>query len=197
MGVPHGAASIATGHRRPDFTPRTGAHAAWAERRGYNRPPMLKSLVRTLRGPSRDPRMANISRPLPRGLLDEQVLAALDQALAENPDPAYLVETLPGPLRQVTGHDYQVLDRTTADVTGAFIKRQVMIRDGQVGLWPGYAARAYPLLAQDAHADETRAAIAGSAPGGAAPEHKAGWEPPPPVPRAAPSPVERAAEEDD
>lgn len=145
---------------------------------------MLKSLVRTLRGPSRDPRMANISRPLPRGLLDEQVLAALDRALAENPDPAYLVETLPGALRTVTGHDYQVLDRTTADVTGAFVRRMVMIRDGAVGLWPGYAARAYPLLAQDAHTDEARAAIAASA-GGAGAEHKAGWEPPPPVHRSA------------
>lgn len=158
---------------------------------------MLKSLVRTLRGPSRDPRMASISRPLPRGLLDEQVLAALDQALAENPDPAYLVETLPAALRQVTGHDYQVLDRTTADVTGAFVKRMVMIRDGAVGLWPGYAARAYPLLAQDAHADETRAAIAGAAPGGAGAERKAGWEPPPPVSRATPaepSPPQREAD---
>src|SRR5207253_2411328 len=62
--------------------------------RRYNRRPMLKSFVRTLRGPSRDPRMAHISRPLPRNLLDEQVLQALDIALAENPDPAYLVETL-------------------------------------------------------------------------------------------------------
>lgn len=160
---------------------------------------MLKSLVRTLRGPSRDPRMANISRPLPRGLLDEQVLAALDQALAENPDPAYLVETLPAALRQVTGHDYQVLDRTTADVTGAYVKRMVMIRDGEVGLWPGYAARAYPLLAQDDHADETRAAIVGSA-GGAGAERKAGWEPPPPIRRpgrAATVPVEGAGEESD
>jgi hypothetical protein len=141
---------------------------------------MLKSLVRTLRGPTRDPRMAHISRPLPRGLLDEQVLAAIDLALAENPEPAYLVETLPAALRKVTGRDYQVLDRTTADVTGSFIKRAVMIREGDVGLWPGYAARAYPLLARDAHEQEARAAIAATAPGGAAPDRKPGWEPPPP-----------------
>lgn len=140
---------------------------------------MLKSIVRTLRGPSRDPRMAHISRPLPRGLLDEQALAAIDLALAENPDPSYLVETLPAALRQVTGNDYQVLDRTTADVTGSYVKRAVMIREGDVGLWPGYAARAYPLLARDNPDDEARAAIAGASGGdGSAP--KAGWEPPPP-----------------
>ena len=43
---------------------------------------MFKSLVRTLKGPSRDPRMALISLPMPRNLLDEQVLAALEIALA-------------------------------------------------------------------------------------------------------------------
>ena len=32
---------------------------------------MLKSLVRTLRGPSRDPRMAYVSRPMPRDLPDD------------------------------------------------------------------------------------------------------------------------------
>ena len=153
---------------------------------------MLKSLVRTLRGPSRDPRMAHISRPLPRGLLDEQALAAIDLALAENSDPSYLVETLPAALREVTGHDYQVLDRTTADVTGSYVKRMVMIREGDVGLWPGYAARAYPLLARDARDDEARAAIAGaSGAGGSA--RKAGWEPPPPHGRESP-PVARPDE---
>jgi len=91
---------------------------------------MFKSLVRTIRGPSRDPRMAYITRPLPRYLPDEQVVAALEIAMAENPDPGYLVETLPAALRQVSGHDYQVLDRTTGDVTGTFRKTQVMIRDG-------------------------------------------------------------------
>ena len=48
---------------------------------------MIKSLVRTLKGPSRDPRMALISRPLPRDLLDEQVLAALEIALSREPGP--------------------------------------------------------------------------------------------------------------
>jgi len=38
---------------------------------------MLRSLVRTIRGPSNDPRMEFISRPLPKGLLDEEVVAAL------------------------------------------------------------------------------------------------------------------------
>jgi len=146
----------------------------------YNRLPMLKSFVRTLRGPSRDPRMAHISLPLPRNLPDEQVLEALDIALDENPDPAYLVETLPRALRKVTDHDYEVLDRTSADVTGSYVKASVMIRDGSVGLWPGYAARAYPLLARDARSEEARAAIAAGAPGGGLPPPKAGWEPPPP-----------------
>ena len=83
---------------------------------------MFKTLVRTFRGPSNDPRMSHISRPLPRDLLDEQVLAALDIALAENPNPSYLVETLPAALRQVTGRDFEVLDRTVRDVTGSFTK---------------------------------------------------------------------------
>ena len=142
---------------------------------------MLKSFVRTLRGPTRDPRMAHISRPLPRNLLDEQVLEAIDLALAENPEPAYLVETLPAALLKVTGHDYEVLDRTTSDVTGSFVKASVMIRDGAVGLWPGYAARAYPLLARDARTEQARAAIAAGAPGGEGEARKPGWEPPPPV----------------
>lgn len=158
---------------------------------------MIKSLVRTLKGPSRDPRMALISRPLPRNLLDEQVLAALDIALTADPDPDDLVETLPAALRQVTGHDYQVLDRAASDVTGAFRRSQVMIRDGAVGLWPGYEARAYPLLAPSAHTERTRAAIAaadGSAPDAASPTSpvgKAGWAPPPAVRRAgAEEPIE-------
>ena len=125
--------------------------------------------------------MAHISRPLPRNLLDEQVLEAIDLALPENPEPAYLVETLPAALRKVTGHDYEVLDRTTSDVTGSFVKASVMIRDGAVGLWPGYAARAYPLLARDARTEQARAAIAAGAPGGEGEARKPGWEPPPPV----------------
>lgn len=148
---------------------------------------MIKSLVRTLKGPSRDPRMALISRPLPRNLLDEQVLAALEIALAADPNPDDLVETLPAALRQVTGHDYQVLDRAASDVTGSFRRSQVMIRDGAVGLWPGYAARAYPLLAPLPHTERTRAAIAAAegtgadAPSPTNPVGKAGWAPPPPA----------------
>jgi hypothetical protein len=142
----------------------------------------MKRLIRTFAGPSRDPRMmAYISRPLPRDLTDDQVIAALDIALAENPEPAYLPETLPAALRTVTGHDYEVLDRSSRDVTGAFGKTQVMIRDGKVGSWPGYAAMSYPLLAPSAKAEETRAAIAGSdADAEAPPARKPGWEPPPP-----------------
>ena len=156
----------------------------------YNREPMIKSLVRTLKGPSRDPRMALISRPVPRQLLDEQVLAALEIALTENPNPDDLVETLPGALRQVTGHDYQVLDRAASDVTGSFRRSQVMIRDGAVGLWPGYAARAYPLLAPSAHTERTRAAIAAAegstadAPSSTNPVGKPGWAPPGPAGQA-------------
>lgn len=147
---------------------------------------MLKSLVRTFRGPSRDPRMTFISRPLPRDLPDEQVVEALDIALAADPNPAYLVETLPPALRQVTGRDFQVLDRTVRDVTGAFTKVQVMIRDGDVGRWPGYAAMSYPLIAPSDKVEATRAAIAAAdAPKGdeAPPARKPGWDPPPPVER--------------
>ena len=64
---------------------------------------MVRSLIRTIRGPSRDPRMEFISRPLPRGLRDEDVVSALEKALAANPNPAYLVEELPAALREVTG----------------------------------------------------------------------------------------------
>ena len=163
---------------------------------------MIKSLVRTLKGPSRDPRMSLISRPLPRDLLDEQVLAALEIALAADPNPEDLVETLPAALRQVTGHDYQVLDRAASDVTGAFRRTQVMIRDGAVGLWPGYEARAYPLLAPSAHTERTRAAIAaaeGSAtdpPSPTGPAGKPGWAPPPPVRRGMPEEPIPAESED-
>ena len=145
----------------------------------------MKRLIRTFAGPSRDPRMmAYISRPLPRDLTDAQVVAALDIAFAENPEPAYLPETLPAALRTVTGHDYEILDRSTRDVTGAFGKTQVMIRDGAVGSWPGYAAMSYPLLEPSAKAEETRAAIAGpEAEAEAPPAHKPGWEPPPVVDR--------------
>ena len=131
--------------------------------------------------------MTYISRPMPRDLLDEQVVEALEIALAADPNPAFLVETLPAALKEVTGRDLQVLDRTTRDVTGAFAKVQVMIRDGDVGLWPGYAAMSYPLLAPSDKAEATRAAIvaadaadgAGEAPAGPKP----GWAPPPPAPR--------------
>ena len=154
---------------------------------------MFKKLVRTLSGPTRDPRMDYISRPLPRGLSDEAVLAAVDRALAANPNPAYLPETLPPALRAVTGHDYEVLDRSARDVTGSFSKSMVMIRDGGVGQWPGYAANAYPLLAESAKARETRAAIAAGYGDGAAvsppPDRKPGWAPPPlPRPRVAAPP---------
>jgi hypothetical protein len=145
---------------------------------------MIKSLVRTLKGPSRDPRMAYICRPLPRDLPDEQVIAALEIALAADPNPDDLVETLPPALRQVTGHEYEVLDRSPSDVTGTFRRSQVMIRDGAVGLWPGYRARAYPLLAPSGKAERTRAAIIaaeGAAPDAPSPTNpvgKPGWAPP-------------------
>jgi hypothetical protein len=147
---------------------------------------MLSSLVKTFRGPSRDPRMAYISRPLPRDLPDEQVVEALELALAADPNPAYLVETLPPALRQVTGRDFQVLDRSVRDVTGAFGKVQIMIRDGDVGRWPGYDAMSYPLLAPSDRVEEARAAIvaADTAAGETAPAGpKPGWAPPPPPAR--------------
>jgi hypothetical protein len=148
---------------------------------------MIKSLVRTLKGPSRDPRMAYISRPMPRNLTDEQVLAALEIAFSGDPNPDDLVETLPPALRQVTGHEYEVLDRSAGDVTGRFRRSQVMIRDGSVGLWPGYQARAYPLLAPSRNVERTRAAIIAAdgapadAPGPTNPVGKPGWAPPGPV----------------
>ncbi|HEX6655056.1 MAG TPA: hypothetical protein VF153_02475 [Candidatus Limnocylindria bacterium] len=155
---------------------------------------MLRSLVRTIRGPSRDPRMDFISRPLPRALLDEDVVAALALALSREPNPAFLVETLPGALREVTGRDYQVLDRSVRDVTGAFGKTMVMIRDGDVGLWPGYAARAYPLLDRDGRTEHARREIAAASgeetePSPFNPANKPGWAPPPPVDQAAPPAV--------
>ncbi len=132
--------------------------------------------------------MAYISRPLPRDLPDEQVIAALELALETDPNPAYLVETLPPALRQVTGREnLEVLDRSVRDVTGAFAKTMVMIRDGDVGRWPGYAAMSYPLLDTSPKAEETRAAIvAADAPEGSdvAPAGpKPGWAPPPPPER--------------
>ena len=144
---------------------------------------MIKSLVRTFRGPSRDPLMAFVSRPMPRDLLDEQVVEAIGLALTADPNPTYLVETLPAALKQVTGRDLHVLDRSVRDVTGAFAKTMVMIRDGDVGRWPGYDAMSYPLIAPSAKAEETRAAIvAADAPdGGDAPTGpKPGWAPPGP-----------------
>jgi hypothetical protein len=125
--------------------------------------------------------MTYISRPLPRDLPDEQVVEALEIALAENANPTYLVETLPAALEQVTGRRFQVLDRSVRDVTGAFSKTMVMIRDGDVGRWPGYDAMSYPLLAPSAKVEETRAAIvAADTPDGEEEPaaRKAGWEPP-------------------
>lgn len=124
--------------------------------------------------------MTHISRPLPRDLPDEQVVAALERALAVNPDPAYLVETLPAALREVTGREFQVLDRSAQDVTGAHVKRMVMIRDGDVGHWPGYDAMRYSLLASPEQAGAARAALADE------PKRMPGWEPPPPVGRPEP-----------
>ena len=158
----------------------------------YNPDPMIKSLIRTLRGPSNDPLMAVISRPLPSGLTDEVVLVALRQAMEANPDPRFLVETLRPALREATGRDYEILDRSVRDVTGAYTKPMVMIRDGSVGLWPGYAARAYPMLAAADRPDEARRAIAAAAGQDAAepsptdPAGKAGWAPPPPIRPAQP-----------
>lgn len=150
---------------------------------------MLSSLIRTFRGPSRDPRMSYISRPLPSNVTDEDVLAALDLAFQADPSPARLVETLPPALKQVTGRDLEVLDRSVRDVTGAFQKVQVMIRDGGVGLWPGFQARSYPLLTPSDKARETLAAIvaadAESSGGEPAPSGpKPGWAPPAPPDRS-------------
>jgi hypothetical protein len=119
--------------------------------------------------------MAYISRPLPRDLPDAEVVEALDRALAVNSDPAYLVETLPAALREVTGRDYEVLDRSVQDVTGAHLRRAVMIRDGDVGHWPGYDAMRYTLLASPQDAAAARAALAEP------PARMPGWAPPPPV----------------
>jgi hypothetical protein len=119
---------------------------------------------------------------MPRDLPDEQVVAALEIALAADPNPAYLVETLPAALKEVTGRDLRVLDRSVRDVTGAFVKVQIMIRDGDVGSWPGYAAMSYPLLAPSEQAEAARAAIIAAdeaTPAGPKP----GWEPPPPPER--------------
>lgn len=139
-------------------------------------------------GPSRDPRMAYISRPLPRDLPDEQVVAALELALEENSNPEYLVETLPGALKQVTGRDLQVLDRSVRDVTGRYAKSMVMIRDGDVGHWRGYDVLSYPLLAGSAKAEETQAALAEAdapaEPSPTSPVGKPGWAPPPPIGRS-------------
>lgn len=130
--------------------------------------------------------MTYISRPLPRDLPDEQVVEAIEMALGVDPNPASLVETLPAALKQVTGRDLEVMDRSVRDVTGAYVKVQIMIRDGPVGSWPGYAAMSYPLIAPSTKAEATRAAIvAADAPAGeaAAAGPKPGWEPPPPAAR--------------
>jgi hypothetical protein len=136
--------------------------------------------------------MAFISRPLPRDLPDAQVVEALDLAMAVNPDPYYLVETLPAALREVTGRDFEVLDRSVQDVTGTHLRRAVMIRDGDVGHWPGYDAMRYSLLASPEEAAAARAAL--SEP----PSRMDGWAPPGPVAEGgtdgADEPVESSAE---
>jgi hypothetical protein len=119
--------------------------------------------------------MRYISRPLPRDLPDAQVVEALDRALARNPDPYYLVETLPTALQEVTGRSFEVLDRSVQDVTGTHLRRTVMIRDGDVGHWPGYDAMRYPLLADPDQAAAARAVLAEP------PSRMPGWEPPPPA----------------
>jgi hypothetical protein len=132
--------------------------------------------------------MRYISRPLPRDLPDAQVVEALDRALAVNPDPAYLVETLPAALREVTGREFEVMDRSVQDVTGTHLRRAVMIRDGDVGHWPGYDAMRYSLLASPDEAAAARAALAEP------PTRMAGWAPPPPVGSEPPEVVEVPAE---
>jgi hypothetical protein len=178
---------VAGGRPTISIDPVLGLGRGLPERGATIAPPMFKQLIRTFRGPSNDPRMAYISRPLPRDLPDEQVVAALELAFSRNPDPGYLVETLPEALKEVTGRDLQVLDRSVRDVTGAFTKTFVMIRDGDVGRWPGYDAMAYPLLAPSAKREETRAAIAAAnSPDGEAEKPqgpKPGWAPPPPLAR--------------
>jgi hypothetical protein len=119
--------------------------------------------------------MAYISRPLPRDLPETQVVEALDQALAVNPDPAYLVETLPDALLAVTGRRFEVLDRSVGDVTGTHLRRAVMIRDGDVGHWPGYDAMRYSLLASPDDAAAARAALSEPA------SRMSGWGPPGPI----------------
>jgi hypothetical protein len=103
--------------------------------------------------------------------------------MALNPDPAYLVETLPAALRELTGRDYEVLDRSVRDVTGIHMRRSVMIRDGDVGHWPGYDSRRYSLLPSPADAAAARAALAEP------PARMPGWEPPGPPSSAEPSPA--------
>ncbi len=63
------------------------------------------------------------------------------------------------------------------DVTGAFSKMQVMIRDGDVGSWPGYAAMSYPLLAPSQKVEETRAAIVAADARRAGTRHRPGRSP--------------------
>lgn len=142
--------------------------------------------------------MEYVSRPLPRDLPDAQVVQALERALAVNPDPAYLVETLPQALREVTGREFEVLDRSVRDVTGTHLRRSVMIRDGDVGHWPGYDYMRYSLLASPEDAAAARAAL--SEP----PSRMPGWEPPlapgaleappPEAPQAPDSPARLGAE---
>jgi hypothetical protein len=131
--------------------------------------------------------MTFVSRPMPRDLLDEDVIQALEMAFTADPNPAHLVETLPPALKEVTGRDLRVLDRSVRDVTGAFTKVQVMIRDGDVGNWPGYDAMSYPLLTPSEDAEAARAAIiaadavSSDQPPPSGP--KPGWDPPPPPDR--------------
>ena len=61
-----------------------------------------------------------------------------------------------------------------------------MIRDGDVGLWPGYRARAYSMRAPSKATEAARAAIVAAehpgataaGPSSTSPVGKAGWAPP-------------------
>ncbi len=92
----------------------------------------------------------------------------------------------------MTGRDYEVLDRSVRDVTGAFTKTMVMIRDGDIGLWPGFAARSYSLIRPSDRAAETAAAIQAGE-GAEAPKRKPGWEPPAPTTRRERETLEQGA----
>ena len=147
-------------------------------------PPMLKSLVRTLRGPSRDPRMAYVSRPMPRDLPDEQVIQALEMALGADPNPSPPRRDAAsgaqaghgsrsagaGPVRarryrrlhEGAGHDPRWRRRQLARLRRDVVSASAAIRGRR-------AARAAIIAADTASSDQ-------APPSGPKP----GWEPPPP-----------------